>query len=390
MVISLFGFANIFQFLPQDFNSLIYVPNLSELYDAAKKTNSVDIFVNQIGFEQMIFGVLEQQLMVKNYTLDDVDLFNELLIAATVDGSAVIAIGPSKNPEKIKEIFETFSGQPFPSDIMVKDGYFIFSNLPFGGKLPEKVKQNIDKGYLAVSYMNLNDDIKMEGFGYVKLEGNTLVFHNEEIPMDKKTKDFVLDVSEQKGKDILADKNIGGDLFLFMNRKIPDTLMSIFTNISDEFLRELSELLDNFSGTFYLSANISDVILNSLSGMEQSSIPFYGVVYYKDLTWEDLEISKFENVNGEKYGVEYTEEGTPVLYVKLSDDKAVFYGVRPDQYVPGDRCFIEQNYSDEYIFGLFLNLSPTIFNFIGIDTEAYLKGYTYIKDEKIVFEGMLK
>ncbi|OOC43541.1 hypothetical protein [Thermosipho sp. 1074] len=385
------AFSNIFQFLPEKFDSLFYVPDLTQFYDALKKTNTGDVFINQIGLEQMVLGILEQQLMMQNYTLDDLDLFKELLVASTVDGSAVIAIGPSKNPQKIKEIFEAFSGMQFPSEVLVKDGYFVFSNLPFGGKLPNKVKENIEKGYLAVSYVNTNEDLKVEGYGYARLEGNTFRLYNEIVPKDQETKDFILDLEKQQGKDILSDNKIGGDLFIFLNRKIPKSLLKLLTNVTEEMNVDLNKFLEDFSGTAYISANISDFILNALSGMQQSTVPFYGVVYYSGLNWDDLEgISKFEVINGKKYGVEVTEEGTPVVYVNLESDKMTLYGISPDQYTPGDRTFIEQNYSDDYFFGVLLNLSPTIFNFIGVDTEAYLKIQVYAKDGKIFAKSVLK
>ncbi|ONN27202.1 hypothetical protein XJ44_05305 [Thermosipho affectus] len=385
------AFSNIFQFLPEKFDSLFYVPDLTQFYDALKKTNTGDVFINQIGLEQMVLGILEQQLMMQNYTLDDLDLFKELLVASTVDGSAVIAIGPSKDPQKIKEIFEAFSGMQFPSEVLVKDGYFVFSNLPFGGKLPNKVKENIEKGYLAVSYVNTNEDLKVEGYGYARLEGNTFRLYNEIVPKDQETKDFILDLEKQQGKDILSDNKIGGDLFIFLNKKIPKSLLKLLTNVTEEMNVDLNKFLEDFSGTAYISANISDFILNALSGMQQSTVPFYGVVYYSGLNWDDLEgISKFEVINGKKYGVEVTEEGTPVVYVNLESDKMTLYGISPEQYTPGDRTFIEQNYSDDYFFGVLLNLNPTIFNFIGVDTEAYLKIQVYAKDGKIFAKSVLK
>lgn len=383
----LFGillFSNALDFMPKEYDVVMYIPDISKLYDAVKQTNAGDILANQIGLEQMFTGVIEQQLMMQGYTLDDLDIFKELLIVAGKE-STLLVLGPSKDPNKIKELFENFSGQSLPEEVKIIDGYFVVGENYGGGTLPEELEDFLNKGYLAVSYINTNEeDFKVKGFGYTTLKGNEVEFHQEIVPQDDKTKQLFNDIASKDGIDILKDENIGGDLFGFINRKLPDSFLKSLPV-------DLPEVLEGFSGTAYICGDISSVLTNALSGMQVSNVPFYGVIYYNNPSWDMIEGKKrFENIGGKKYGIVETDEGTPVLYINLSNEKITLYGVSPDEYVAGDKDFIKENYSSDYVVGLFVNLRPMIFNFIGIDSESYFKFYGYFKDGKLIEKAVLK
>jgi len=389
-VISITMFSNALKFVPKDYESIMYIPDLTLLYNEVKKTNTGDIFANQVGLEQMIKGVIEQQLMVENYTLDDIDIFKELLIAISKD-NILIVIGPSKDPNKIKDIFEKFTGQTLPENVKIEDNYFVIGNNYGGGEIPQELNDYLSKGYLAVNYTEIRDEkYEVKGLGYLESKNNALSFYNEIIPLNEETKKLINEISKEKGKEILNDANIGGDVFAFVNRKLPDFVMDLITSVATG--NENLELLKEFKGTAYFSADISSLIVDALSGETPSTVPYYGVVYYDSPTWDKLEIdvSKFETINGEKYGVVTTDEGTPVSYIKLESDKIIFYGVSPNKYVPGSTEFIKNNFNNNYLMGLFINLEPSIFNFIGIETEAYLKVYAYIEDGKIIQRAIFK
>ncbi|MBO8160989.1 MAG: hypothetical protein H0Z24_05080 [Thermosipho sp. (in: Bacteria)] len=382
-------FSNALKFVPKDYEYMLYIPDISRIYEEVKKTNTGDIFANQIGLEPMLKGVIEQQLMVQNYTLEDLDIFKEFLVAGKKD-DVVIVVGPSEDPDKIKDIFEKFTGQVFPEEVKVEDGYFIFGENYGGGSLPQQLLEYLTKDYLAVSYMNAYDEeYEVKGYGYVEAKNNTISFYQEIVPQNDAARELINELSKQKGKDILDDSNIGGDVFGFINRKIPDFIMELISSAATSVANV--DILNNFEGTAYVSADISSFIISAMSGEPVNSIPSYGVVYYNSPTWNLIEdIDTYKTINGEKYGVVTTDEGTPVLYVKLENDKMVFYGISPDEYTPGSRDFIESNYKDTYMMGLFINLKPTIFNFVGIETEAYLKFYSYIEDGKIIQKSILK
>jgi hypothetical protein len=390
LMLSIIIFSNALKFVPKDYDFLIYIPDLNVLYNEIKKTNTGDIFANQVGLEQMIQGVIEQQLMVENYTLDDVDIFKELLIVGNQNELSLV-VGPSSHPEKIKDIFEKFTGQTLPENVKIEDGYFIIGDNYRGGEIPQNLIDYLSKGYLAVSYVNTREDkYEVKGYGYLESKDNSLFFYNELVPQNDETKKLIEEVSMQKGKEILRDENIGGDTFAFINRKLPDFIMNLISSTATG--NEYLELLNDFEGTAYFSADISSLIVDALAGETISSIPYYGVIYYNSPSWDKLEIdiSKYETINGVKYGVVTSEEGTPLTYINLENNKIVLYGVSPDKYVPGNKDFITKNYNEEFLFGLFINLEPAIFNFIGIQTEAYLKVYGYIENGKIIQKAIFK
>ncbi|SHH50955.1 hypothetical protein [Thermosipho atlanticus] len=389
---SVLSVSNALKYLPEKYEFLIYIPDIAKLYDEVKKTNTGDIFANQVGLESMITSVLEQQLMVENYTLEDIDLFKELLIAGS-ENNLLVVLGPSKNPQKIKEIFEKFTGQTLPDRVKIVDGYFIVGENYGGGEVPPRLKEYLTKNYLGLSYVKINDKTyEASGYGYIESKNNTISFYQEIEPENEETKRLIEEVSNQQGMNILEDNNVGGDVFLFVNRKIPEFVLDLFSSITTEASNTNILKLKDFKGTAYLSADISSLIINALSGETPSSIPYFGVIYYDSPNWDllELDVNRFENIGGKKYGVITTEEGTPVTYIGLDNDKIVFYGVSPDKYKSGDRSFIENNYNNEYIMGLFVNFEPTIFNFVGIETEAYLKVYSYIKDGKIIQRAIFK
>lgn len=148
LMLSIIIFSNALKFVPKDYDFLIYIPDLNVLYNEIKKTNTGDIFANQVGLEQMIQGVIEQQLMVENYTLDDVDIFKELLIVGNQNELSLV-VGPSSHPEKIKDIFEKFTGQTLPENVKIEDGYFIIGDNYRGGEIPQNLIDYLSKGYLA-------------------------------------------------------------------------------------------------------------------------------------------------------------------------------------------------------------------------------------------------
>ena len=381
-------FSNALQFVPKHYDALVYIPDISRLYDAIKQTETGNIFATQMGLEQMIFGVVESQLTMQGYTLDDIDIFNELLVVVNGENDGVVVLGPSKDPDEIKNIIESFLGNELPPEVKIVNGYFVLGENFGGGSIPKELEEFLNKGYLAVSYINTDEeDFKVKGYGYAVFDNKELKFSQQIVPQDENTREVINEVNLQMPRNILEDENIGGDFFGFINRKLPKKLLDYLQIGTDNYI----DYIEDFDGTAYISGDISAVLTNALSGMEVSSVPYYGVIYYKNPTWDMIEgVKTFKNINGEKYGIVETEDGTPVTYINISNDKIRFYGVAPNEYNPGSKEFIKQNYKSDYIMGLFVDLKSIVFNFIGIESDSYLKINVYIEDGKIIENAVLK
>ncbi|QTA38580.1 hypothetical protein JYK00_03450 [Thermosipho ferrireducens] len=395
LIISTLIFSNALDFLPQNYEFVFYTPDIEKLYNAFKSTNAGDVLANQLGLESMIISMIQQQLMAQNYSLDDIDIFKELLIAGNKD-NIVFVIGPSKNPDKIKEIYENFTGNSYPEEINVINGYFVFGNNYGGGTPPANFTDYLSKGYLGVTYVNIESDpYKFNGSGYITSNAaeKTLIFHQEITPLNDESASLVEEINASKGKNIIADPNVGGDFLIFINRKLPEFLYSLIDSVSIATKDELNiKSIEEFDGTAYLSADFSQIIINSLSNEFEGPYDVYGVMYYQNPSWDLLsdEISDFVTINGEKYGIIATEQGTPIAYIRMDNEKIVFYGKNPGEYITPDKTFLSENYDPKYITGLFWNLSPTIFNLLGVETDSYIKFTTYIEDKKIVQHSVMK
>ncbi len=387
-------FANALNMLPKNYTTVLYIPSGSKLYDEFKKIPIGKTFMSDegVGIESLVTGILQQQLMSMKYTLDDFDLFvNEILFAVDKDGVSTLILGPVKSSTKVKKILEGLLDQDALKNIQIKSNYFIFSEkyVP-GGSAPSKF-QELLKSSLAVSYVNISESgLGFEGYGTVKVSSGAIIYNSEIVPTTQKAKDAVKQLQNTKPIDIFADKNVGGDMLIFVNRPIPN---EIYKSVVEPIIKQLNVPF-NVSGVAYMSADIGSAFTefmgaDSGSNSQTPSVNSYTVVFGTNFKMPD-DVTKYVTIAGERYGVVQDENKQDVAYIHIKPDRMITYTVAPNKYKPGDRKFFADNYKTEYFAGVFVNFEPMIKSVLGKSVKSSAIFISYIEGDKIIQRGTIK
>lgn len=397
---AIFSFGDALKFLPQNYSMLVYVPDLPKLYDSFKSLpiGQTLLLDTGVGLESLISSVLEQQLLSMKYTMSDFDLFTkEMLIATDSNGNVSVVLGPVKSTTKVKNVLQGLLAEDTMKQIQFMENYFIFSNTKVGGgKTPAALQANL-KGNLGVTYTNISDGkIAFEGYGYLRVENNALTFYEK---MDAKTNDAktaLKSLQNAKPIDILGDKNVGGDVLVFVNRDIPEALQkatigALFSalNITDV----------NTSGKMYTSMDIGSAIVDLMNTGTQSttntttqqaipSISSYSVAFGSGLKMP-TEVKKYVTIGGERYGVLDTGNGI-TSYILIKSDRMITYTVDPSKYKAGDKAFFTSNYNSKYFAGILFNFEPLIYNLVGKKVKSSATFFGSVEGDSIIMRGSVK
>ncbi|ANE40917.1 hypothetical protein IM42_02035 [Fervidobacterium sp. SC_NGM5_O18] len=401
LFVSVFAFSNALKFLPKDYSAILYIPDVPKAYEEFKALPIGQTLLADtgIGLESLVRGVLEQQLLSMKYTLDDFDLFSkEMLVVIDKDGNMTVVLGPVKSPTKVRKVLESFLEAETLKKVKFTENYFIYSDVQVGGgKVPANLLSNL-KGNLGVTYSYVTDGkITFEGYGYMRIENNALTFYQK---LDAKTadaKNVLKTLQNTKPIDIFADKNVGGDLLLFVNRPIPDVLRKTFL---DALASNFNITNVNATGVMYLSADVGAAVSALLSTDTQTgnskssqttpqvSISAYSVVFGTGFKMP-AEVKKYVTIGSEKYGVLTTENGME-SYILIKNDRMITYTVNPTKYKPGDRTFFTSIYDSKYFMGIFLNFEPLINTMLGKKVKSSGVFVSYIEGDSIIQKGTVK
>ncbi|WP_448376718.1 hypothetical protein [Fervidobacterium sp.] len=397
-----FGFSNALKFLPKDYSTILYIPDVPKAYDSFKAlpVGQTLLSDNGIGLESLVTGVLEQQLLSMKYTMSDFDLFmKEMLVAIDKDGNLTVVLGPVKNPTKVRKVLESFLEQETLKKVKFTENYFIYSDVQVGGgKVPANLQANL-KGNLGVVYSNVVDGkMAFEGYGYLRIENNALTFYQKLDAKTPEAKNAIKSLQSAKPIDVLSDKNVGGDLLLFVNREIPETLRKSFIDvITSNF--NLTNL--NITGVMYASADIGSAISSLLGGgdtksqsgqstqnSQSTTLSAYSVVFGTGFKMP-AEVKKYVTIGSERYGVLTTEDGME-SYILIKNDRMITYTVSPSKYKPGDRTFFTSLYDSKYFMGVFINFEPLINSMLGKKVKSSATFISYVEGDSIIQKGTVK
>ncbi|MGQ9856328.1 MAG: hypothetical protein ACUVQF_06290 [Fervidobacterium sp.] len=393
------SFADALKFLPKDYSMLVYVPDLPKAYDAFKALPIGQTLLADtgIGLESLVLGVLEQQLLSMKYTLSDFDLFTkEMLVTTDKQGNITVVLGPVKNTTKVRKVLESFLEQETLKKVKFVENYFVYSDVQVGGgKVPANLSSTL-KGNLGVTYTNIVDkDIAFEGYGYIRVENNALVLYQKIDAKTQAAKNALKTLQNTKPVDVLGDKNVGGDLLIFVNRQIPEALRK---STLDALLSVANITNVNISGVMYASADIGSAVSSLLSADSQSqtsnqsnqnvSVSSYSVVFGSGFKMPE-EVKKYVTIGSEKYGVLTAENGIDT-YILIKSDRMISYTTAPNKYKPGDRTFFTANYDPKYFMGVFINFEPLINTMLGKKVKSAATFVAYVEGDSIIQKGTVK
>lgn len=390
-----FSFSDALKFLPKDYSTLVYIPNLAKAYDAFKTTPTGQLLLSDtgIGLESLVRGILEQQLLSMKYTMNDFDLFmGEMLLATDNNGNMTVVLGPVKSSTKMKKILEAFLDAETLKKVKFIDNYFVLSGVQTGGgKVPANL-QNVLKGNLGVTYVNIVDGKQaFEGYGYFRVEGTAMTFYQKIDAKTAESKAAIKELASNKPIDILADKNVGGDLLVFVNRNIPEALKK---SVLDAIISTLNLTNLQASGVMYLCADIGQAfsqMMNTDTQNNQNSnvnISAYSVVFGTGFKMP-ADVKKYVTIGSDRYGVLTAENGME-SYILIKNDRMITYTVAPNKYKPGDRTFFTSLYDPKYFAGIFINFEPLIYNMLGKKVKSSATFVSYVEGESIIQKGTIK
>ncbi len=389
-------FANALTMLPKNYTTVLYIPSGSNLYDEFKKIPIGKTLMSDegVGIESLVTGILQQQLMSMKYTLDDFDLLmNEILFAVDKDGFTTLILGPVKNSTKVRRILEGLLDQETLKNMQIRNNYFIFSEkYVAGGSVPSRFRELL-RNSLGVSYVNISESgLGFEGYGTVRVSSGAMVYNSEIVPTTQKARDAVRQLQTARPIDVLGDRNVGGDMLIFINRPIPN---EVYKAVVEPIIKQLNLSL-NISGVVYTSADIGSAFTAFMgtgngngSNSQSPSVNSYSVVFGANLKMPD-DVKKYVTIGGEKYGVVQDENKQDVAYLLIRPDRMITYTVAPNRYRPGDRKFFTDNYKPEYFAGIFINFEPMIKSVLGRSVNSSAIFISYIEGERIIQRGTIK
>lgn len=399
-------FGDALKFLPQNYSMLVYVPDLPKLYDSFKALPIGQTLLADtgIGLESLVNGILEQQLLSMKYTMSDFDLFTKEMLATTdSSGNMTIVLGPVKNPTKVKNVLQSLIDEETLKQTQFVENYFVFSNSKTkigGGKVPAALQANL-KGNLGVTYTNIVDGkISFEGYGYLRVENNALTFYEKIDAKTNDAKSALKSLQNAKPIDILGDKNVGGDLLIFVNRDIPEALRKATI---DALLSTFNITGVTASGKMYMCMDIGSVLTDlmgtdtqtsgksgtsSTSQQTMPSISSYSVVFGSGLKMP-AEVKKYVTIGGERYGILEAENGVKT-YILVKSDRMITYTIEPNKYKPGDRAFFTSTYDSKYFAGVLINFEPLIYNLLGKKVKSSATFLNSVEGDSIIMRGSIK
>lgn len=386
-------FADALRFLPRNYSSIIYIPDVPKAYDTFKATPIGQTLLsdNGLGIESLVFGIIEQQLLSLKYTKDDFDLFmREMLLVTDSNGNVTVILGPVKNPTKMKKILEGFLESETLKKVKFVQNYFILSDVAVGGgKVPANL-QNMLRGNLGVTYTNIVDGkILFEGYGYIRAENNGITLYQKIDSKSQEAVNLIKELQSKKPVDILSDKNVGGDLFIFVNREIPESLRK---SILDPFISVLNFGNVKLSGVMYMSFDLASAFAQFLNADTQAQnfhgVSGYSVVYGTGFKMP-AEVKKYVTIGSERYGLLESENGFE-SYILIKNDRMITYTINPSKYKPGNRAFITSNYDPKYFAGIFLNFEPLINTTLGKRVRSSAIFVNYVEGNSIIQRGVIK
>lgn len=392
-------FADALKFLPKNYSSIIYVPDLPKAYNAFRATpiGQTLLLDTGLGFESLVGGILEQQLLSLKYVKDDFDLFmKEMLLVMDSEGKSTIVLGPVKSTTKTRKILEGFLEAETMKKVKFIENYFILSDTTVGGgKVPANF-QNMLRSNLGVTYTNITDGkIIFEGYGYIKAENNGITLYQKIDAKSQEAINLLKELQSKKPVDILADKNVGGDLIVFVNREIPQSLRK---STIDPIISSLNIGNLQLSGVMYMCFDVASAFsqfmgtntqtTQSSQNTQNVSISGYSVVYGTGFKMP-AEVKRYITVGSERYGELITKDGME-NYILIKNDRMITYTVNPSKYKAGDRTFLTSNYDPRYFAGIFLNFEPLINSVLGKKVKSSAIFVNYIEGNSIIQRGVVK
>ncbi len=399
-------FANLLEYLPAEFNSLIYIPDLQKAYDAFKNTEIGEALMDSLGFESMADNLIRSQFDLYNIDTDEFYAkVKELMIITWKDGAA-LAMGPIVNHKGIRDFFNdlgvfeetiTYLGKEYHPVLKDLGDYMVLyvgeqENLESlkrsQNNIPKWVKEALkDPKVLGISFMSKEN--VLETHSKVYSDGKKLILKGEAIIEDD---ELLKDVRGLTPKGSFPKSMVKkGEGFLMVNVSSGKALMDLLETLglqsvlaSDRW-DDLENIMEPFSGKMFASLEYSQALLNLTYG-ESATPSVYVEIGFSKIPQKLLENlkEKCQKLGGETYEC---EEGKVVL-----KGNTVVFEYPEDMVLSVD---VNEKKFGEFYTGneslmVFLDFSNFLNNMFGLQVDSHALLKVWLEGNKIKVQGELR
>lgn len=266
------------EFIAVSYDFVFLSRNNVKYYDQMKKIPLFDTFINGLGLETMVQGVIASQLVKYGIKIEQ---FNELLSSQLLfvqkGENFFLALGPAKEAEKLAKAIGDLLG----SEMIAKaqKGYVIVSNkrefmelcLNGGGNVPnEMLKWFENNSVWAIGYapkISLNE-AEFESVLVVKVEQDRLTGSQKLRAKNDAAFRFLADVRPFPSYELHKDTNLAGEIFIFSNVQGVTGLKGIYEQVFNALPGTFSDVITQSLG---ISSNLKDTIEKILIVSEKTT-----------------------------------------------------------------------------------------------------------------------
>ncbi len=404
VMVQIFTMASLLKYVPDNFVTLSYVPDIGKLYNDIKSTEIGDSFLNNLGLESMIDSLIRSQAQAYEIDADKLYEVKEVLNVAGKNWMAFI-IGPFEEADKIKDYIENTGILPDSTDVQVYveklDNNLVFYTRKGNvdvisilkkeeNNVPIWVKNTLKDSKVDMVYYSAEKGV-FESYFKVYLKENVLVEEGIGKYFDEDVKEKLENILQ--GKKFSLDDVVNGEGFLLVNVKDGKSILDLLQVLGIlDLLKEEGldvSIAEKFGGKVFVGADYSEAIEDMLYSNEESTPPILtGYVTFNGdpkLILED----KIKNCKKEKDY--YLCGDMDIAKVSFKSNKVEF-NFPSDLTTTSDinKKVFQKVYKGIENIMVYLDFSEVLNNLFGLDTNSYLMFKVWTEKGEMKSHGELR
>ncbi|KAF2958819.1 hypothetical protein AS159_03860 [Thermotoga sp. Ku-13t] len=405
------------QFIPATYDFVLLATDNAKHYDQLKKIPLFDTFINGLGIEPMVQGMVASQLVKYGVKMDQ---FNELLsnqVLVVQRGENFFgALGPAKETEKLVKAISDLLGK----DVWVgaQKSYVFFSNnkdfagecLKGGGSIAADIMKYFDDATVwAVGYSPrlVQGEAEFESVLVVRVEPDRMSGSFKWKAKNDAAKKIIAEATPDRSYRLHEDPNLSGEIFVFSNvqsvRAVKAVLEQMSSNLADSVfnsvgqifgisaepknvVQEILALSEKVSGKMAASIGVGQ-FLQSLFETQSATVTvepsFYAVVEARTTPSEIAKILGRGEVSGEELKIDNLIIRCEGNYVKIFSQAKGEKGISLEKAL---KFFDPVKHS---LF-VFIDFAPIVEKLLGVSSQSVFVAVGTITDSSYTTDWYIK
>ena len=404
VMVQIFAMASLLKYVPNNFVTLSYVPDVGKFYNDIKSTEIGDSFLNNLGLESMIDSLIRSQAQAYELDADKLYEVKEMLNVAGKNWMAFI-IGPFEEADKIKDYIENTGILPDSTDVQVYveklDNNLVFYTRKGNvdvvsilkkeeNNVPIWVKNTLKDSKVDMVYYSAEKGV-FESYFKVYLKENVLVEEGIGKYFDEDVKEKLENILQ--GKKFSLDDVVNGEGFLLVNVKDGKSILDLLQVLGVlDLLKEEGldvSIAEKFGGKVFVGADYSEAIENMLYSSEESTPPILtGYVTFNS----DPKVILKDKMKSCKEEKDYYLCGdVDIAKVSFKSNKVEF-NIPSDLTTTSDinKKVFQKVYKGIENIMVYLDFSKVLNNLFGLDTNSYLIFKVWTEKDEMKSHGELR